>query len=176
MKTRNWFQVTALMILMLALTVVSGAFADSGIDASPSGATVSGVVDMNGDPIDITALPAVCMTDSFGFRWQLDAVNQGGGVFNITGVVDALTGFNWNGSGTATVNAGVVTYDLRADNPQADGCASGFTDFFEYDGTGQDPRVVNFASGTWTSYCAGSPVGSGDWTATFAPGSCGINQ
>jgi len=106
------------------------------------------------------------MVDEFGFVWEMSG-EKVGGVVDFTGTVDTASGFLWNATGQMTRTGGQWNDYWRADNPQADGCASEFTDYFEYFGTGKRNQA-----GTWTSYCSGSPIGSGTWTASLNKGTC----
>lgn len=163
--TKKVFLITVLVTVLMALTLASGAFAQS---SSPSGAAPGAPIRVQVDPalqadLEAGRVPAhVCMTDAFGFLWDLN-VSVGAGMLNLSGTVDALTGFLWNASGTVTKSGPTWTWYFRADNPQADGCASGWTDYFEYSGGNPPPSL----SGTWVSYCSGSPIGSGTWTGTI---------
>jgi hypothetical protein len=56
----------------------------------------------------------------------------------------------------------------RADNPNADGCVSGPTDYFEYYGDGTR-RVQD---GSWNSYCGGQYYAFGLWNGVTYPGDC----
>lgn len=175
MKSSKWIKLSLVVSLIVMLTIVSGVFAQTDAPSAntPSGAAAGRTVSTQGSPLDLDAPQFLaCMTDNFGFTWNLSVTKVSAGNYSHTGTVDALTGFLWNDSGSATVSGGAVNYFFRADNPQADGCLSGFTDAFEYTGSGSDPRVNPTASGTWVSYCSGSPIGSGTWTSTFSAGGC----
>ncbi len=107
------------------------------------------------------------MVDAFGYRWSVNITPSGPGQYQFSGQVDIGGGVLWRASGTASRSGGGYDTYWRADNPQADGCASGLTDYFEYFGSGGRTQ-----SGSWTSYCSGSPVGSGTWSGTISAGAC----
>src|SRR5678810_1240076 len=117
---------------------------------------------------DNSAPITACLHDGFGYVWNLTTVHRSGSVYTGTGTVDLGGGLIWNATVTFDRSNGHTTF--RADNPNADGCASGYTDYFTYDGTATASyhnHVVTYSgSGTWLSYCSGSVVGSGTWSAT----------
>ena len=115
---------------------------------------------------------SACIVDGFGYTWSITSTTKSGGVYTGTGTVDIGGGLNWNATITFNTHTGATTFE--ADNPNADGCASGYTDYFTYDGSGTASyhgHVLEFdASGSWLSYCSGSVVGSGTWSATDCAG------
>lgn len=167
-------RVVCLLVLALALLLVPAALADGPTGSTPSGAPAKEVgaapgLTVNADFADLAvgAVAPACMTDVFGFTWYLNIRRTGPGTFVINGAVDALTGYLWDVTGSLTKSGGVLSSYFRADNPLADGCVSGFTDWFEYFGSGNASQ-----SGSWTSYCSGSVAGSGTWSGTLSRGSC----
>ena len=116
---------------------------------------------------------AVCIYDAFGYKYTFSHLTITGANYKGTGKVDIGAGYLWN----VKINGhfGGLAHFLVT-NPLADGCASGYTDYFEY----SSPTVgtTNYhgwlygttwyysTSGTWLSYCSGSVVGSGTWSAT----------
>ena len=114
-----------------------------------------------------------CIVDAFGYTWNLTHVTKTAGVYTGTGTIDVGAGFLWNATVTQNLHTGATS--LRADNPQADGCQSGFTDYFQYDGSAvasYHHGVFEYdGSGTWNSYCSGSVINSGTWSATDCAGS-----
>lgn len=114
----------------------------------------------------------VCMRDNYGFAWDMI---WNGATGNLAGPVYGTSPWPWDGTGSVAPpalfdTAAASTVDLMAVNPNADGCAGGFTDYFTYSG-GRTVGTNDF-SGSWTSYCSGNPEGSGSWTGTFTPGPC----
>jgi hypothetical protein len=110
----------------------------------------------------------VCMVDNYGFFWDLDWNVVTG---ELLGPVSVGAPWTWDGSGAVTPpdlfdTTAASTVGLTAVNPNADGCASGYTDYFVY--TGARVPGTNDWSGSWISYCSGSPAGSGAWTGTFS--------
>ncbi|MEJ2085454.1 MAG: hypothetical protein P8Y44_07220, partial [Acidobacteriota bacterium] len=102
--------------------------------------------------------PDCHLTDEAGFQWfvftELDSSADGymsdgyaGGDAGTTGYLDAAGNLR-----------------LTAINPAMDGCSTQ-SDYFTYVGT-----CGNFVdcSGSWESYCAGTPLNRGDWTASFS--------
>ena len=110
---------------------------------------------------------SVCIQDDFGYVWNYLAVTHSGDDYNGVGTVDVGLGFLWRATGTFNSSTGATT--LTATNPQADGCASGYTDYFKYTGTakasGSHGEIYFGGSGTWESFCSGYVVNSGTWSA-----------
>jgi hypothetical protein len=94
------------------------------------------------------------------------------------GTVDLGVGQIWDAKGS--YNKGTKETEFEATNPNADDCASGFTDAFRYEGSAHASKsggVVTYnGSGTWNSYCSGSIYNSGDWTATDCAQKGGIKN
>ena len=109
----------------------------------------------------------LCIHDAFGYVWNFH-VTRDGDTWTGTGTVDVGAGFLWDASGWWNGSSGATS--LTATNPQADGCQSGYTDYFTYSGSADARRisgVVNYSgSGSWESFCSGSVINSGDWAAT----------
>jgi hypothetical protein len=75
-----------------------------------------------------------------------------------TGTVK-IGGSVWNASGWMDCVSG--NFELKAINPNADNCVSGYTDSFVYRGTAAIKcNEVNIQNGTgnWTSYCSGNII------------------
>jgi hypothetical protein len=110
---------------------------------------------------------AGCITDDFGYVWNV-TVTHSGNFYTGVGTVDIGAGFLWDA--TITYDHSEHTTTFKAVNPQADGCASGYTDYFTYSGRARGRKVGQVATyeglGTWESFCSGSVYNSGDWTAT----------
>src|SRR5437868_6836274 len=77
---------------------------------------------------------SLCIHDEYGYVWNILAVTHHEENYSGVGTVDVGAGFLWRAAGTYNTITG--TTSLKAVNPQADGCASGFTDYFEYTGSG----------------------------------------
>lgn len=115
-------------------------------------------------------LPAtfpLCIHDEYGYVWSF-TVTRDGDSYNGKGTVDIGAGFAWDASGWWDSSTGETS--LTASNPQADGCASGYTDYFTYSGSataGKNAGIVYYdGSGNWASYCSNVQINAGDWAAT----------
>jgi hypothetical protein len=176
-KTRI-FSVTALLLLVVLVsaqaTLAGGATPAGGpavpraVDRSKLGPRLT-AADLDG----ITTAQPCCMVDSFGYPWNAIITRQpplGPGYYTIAGTVNVGAPVLWNVSGWIQKYKNPVNFVQywRADNFQADGCLSGWTDYWELSGSG-----AKFTpAGTWTSYCSGSPVGSGSWSGTIYKYAC----
>jgi hypothetical protein len=162
----------------------SGSVINTGTWSATDCAGKRGTVNPNGPALtstksstsqDKAAAITACLVDGFGYTWNLTHVTKGGGVYTGTGTIDVGAGFLWNATVTYNTHTGATT--LRADNPQADGCQSGFTDYFEYTGTAvasyHHGAVEYDGSGTWQSFCSGSVINTGTWSATDCAGKHG---
>src|SRR5436190_15874844 len=93
---------------------------------------------------------SVCIQDEFGCTWNVLAVTHTGDDYKGVGTADVGLGFLWRATGTFNSSTGATT--LTATNPQADGCASGYTDYFTYSGTATASRshgsIIFNGSGT----------------------------
>ena len=121
----------------------------------------------------------VCIHDVFGYVWNFTVEKNGNKtVYLGKGTVDIGGGILWEAHGSYNVNTHET--ELEATNPDADGCASGYVDAFEYEGTADAKApngIVTYSgSGTWTSYCSGSAFNSGDWSATDCDHKGGITN
>lgn len=166
---------TALLLLVL-LVSVQGTLA--GGAAPPGGPTVPLTLDrsqlgprLTAEDLDdiITAQPC-CMVDNLGFRWNVVITHVGPGYYTIAGTVHMGIPWLWNASGWIQKYKNPLRFVQywRADNPQADGCVSGYWDWFEYNSSG-----VKFQpAGTWTAYCSNSPIGSGYWLGMIYKYAC----
>ncbi|MDX1419606.1 MAG: hypothetical protein R3181_06525, partial [Rubricoccaceae bacterium] len=106
----------------------------------------------------------ICFIDDFAYVWNLNLV---GG--SVTGTVNTGSPPDWIASGSGNRTSA----RLRADNPNADGCASGFTDYFTYDCSVTPLGGGTFQlSCTWESFCAGVLAGSGTVNGTATRGAC----
>jgi len=112
-----------------------------------------------------------CIHDQFyTFHFANLKVNDdGSGRYHGTGRMDDPgNGVKW----TARIDGKCFHYvHLRVINPIADGCVSGFTDSFHYDGNATAALFYGTTfyfdgSGSWTSYCSGSVFGTGSWAGT----------
>jgi hypothetical protein len=128
-----------------------------------------------GHYLGVQPVVPVCLLDNYGFAWDLQWNTLTG---DLMGPVDTGPAGIWDGSGTVAPPALfdtslATTTDLTAVNPDADGCLSGETDYFTYAAT----RVggTNDFSGSWVSYCSGTPEGSGSWSGTFSAGACEVD-
>jgi len=125
------------------------------------------------------ALPArgqvsVCMTDGFGFSWNL--VDDDGDVRVManwtTGSgssIDTAGGWSATGMAFGTLDKATRSLSLEADNQDDVPCILE-SDQFIY--TGSRTGHLTYA-GDWTSYCGGDMVSSGTWSGTFKLASCG---
>jgi hypothetical protein len=107
-----------------------------------------------------------CIHDAFGYTWT-GTVTVTGNKYSGKGKVDIGSGTLWRGKIKGTSGASAT---LTATNPLADGCASGYTDYFVYSGTAQAGLFYGTefrfdGSGTWNSYCSGVIANSGTWSA-----------
>jgi hypothetical protein len=107
-----------------------------------------------------------CFHDAFGYTWT-GTVTVTGNKYSGKGKVDVGAGFLWKAKIKGTSGASTT---LTATNPQADGCVSGLTDYFVYSGTAQAGLFYGTdfrydGSGTWESFCSGSVINSGTWSA-----------
>lgn len=122
------------------------------------------------EPVVDTACKNICITDNFGYAWALCYKKQDN--FNkATGTVSFGDGTVWNAHGWMNCNNGIV--ELHAVNPNADGCASGYTDSFIYRGYSAgkcNMADVHVANGRWRSFCSGAIVGRGDFNAVNCGG------
>src|SRR5215471_2410116 len=75
---------------------------------------------------------AYCIHDEYGYVWNLAVIHHGD-IYKGSGVVDLGLGFYWHA--ICYFNSVTGEVSMEADNPQADGCASGLTDYFVYTGT-----------------------------------------
>jgi len=113
---------------------------------------------------------SVCIHDVFGYVWNGLSVTHEGNEYISVGTVQIEEDDDdlWRAKMTYNTHTGITTF--KAVNPDADGCASGYTDYFTYDGVAKAELVHGAlfygAKGTWKSFCSGSVVGSGTWTAT----------
>jgi len=111
---------------------------------------------------------SVCIHDEFGYVWNVTLTSKVNGAYIGKGTVDLGGGLLWDATITWDSHTGSTSFE--GDNPDADGCVSGFTDYFTYSGTATASyahHVLTYnGSGTWQSYCVGSVVGVGLWTAT----------
>ena len=173
-KTRI-FSVTALLLLVV-LVSVQGTLA---VGASPlGGPAVPRTVDrsklgprLTAADLDgiITAQPC-CMVDDLGLVWNVVITRTGLGYYTIAGTLDAGSGYPWNVTGWIQKYKNPLNFVQywRVDNPQADGCASGWVDYADVNASG-----AKFTpSGTFTSYCSGTPGYSSPWNGTIYKGSC----
>jgi hypothetical protein len=111
-----------------------------------------------------------------GYKWVFTNIQMTGvDTYYGDGTVDAYT----DGRATITLNfsSGVCNngaVELHAINPNPDGCTFA-SDSFIYVGsaviTKDGPGTLSYSgNGTWTSYCFGSPLNYGTWSAS---GPCG---
>src|SRR5882757_3179874 len=110
---------------------------------------------------------SACFHDVFGYYWNV-TLTVTGATYTGKGKVDVGSGFLWKVKVNGTC-FGATKWVAK--NPLADGCASGYTDYFQYDGNataalfyGSEFRYDG--SGTWNSYCSGSVINSGTWSGT----------
>lgn len=114
---------------------------------------------------------SVSICDGFGYTWSFPSLSVDGAVYSGNGQCDIGDTKRWKAtiSGNKKKSAGkFVTFTAVNKNP--DGCTL-HTDNFEYDGTASihvahDGTFTFSGSGTWTSYCAGSVISSGSWSAS----------
>ena len=173
MSKRRIFSVAALLLLVVLVsaqaTLAGGATPAGGpalprtVDRSKLGPKLTA----EGLDAIITAQPC-CMVDSYGHEWNVVITRQpavGPGYYTIAGTLSAGAPVPWTASGWIQKYKNPVNFVQywRADNPEADGCLSGYSDYFEYSGSGAKMTPA----GTWTSYCSGSPSGSGSWSGTI---------
>ncbi len=109
---------------------------------------------------------SACFHDAFGYYWDV-TVTVTGATYTGKGTVNTGAPFLWKAKISGTC-FGETT--LKATNPQADGCASGYTDNFTYKGTATAALFYGTefrydGSGTWKSFCSGSVINSGTWDA-----------
>ena len=110
------------------------------------------------------ALRSLCFTDGFGYTYTFPSVQVSGSSFSATGTANAYASTTCNLSGHFTSStSGTMTMDVINNNP--DGCTS-FTDSYTYTGTWAKSGSSFTGSGSWVSYCNGSALGSGTWTAS----------
>ena len=106
---------------------------------------------------------AYCIHDEYAYVWSLTVIHHGD-IYKGTGTVDVGAGFDWDAICYYNSTTGEVS--LEADNPQADGCNSGYVDYFKYTGTATADWSSFSGGGSWLSYCSGGVINSGDWDAT----------
>ncbi len=106
-----------------------------------------------------------CMTDVYGYVWNMNVTPAGGNVFNFGGFVN-VDGVNWSISGT--FNRGTNSIVLTATNPSPDGCVSA-SSFFTYTGSRTGGSGISFS---WTNDCGGSGTGTGN----VVKGSCRVGH
>jgi len=110
----------------------------------------------------------VCFTDGFGFVWNVTvSSSETKNFYTCSGTVN-VDGVIWDayGSGIFPDRDGSVL--LHAINPNPDGCNL-FSDSFVYNGTasvtGSGSTLAYIGTGVWVSYCGGSIINSGEWSA-----------
>lgn len=111
----------------------------------------------------------VCITDNFGYKWRIcytkrDNFNEGDGTVDLGG------GVIWKAHGWLNCKDGL--FGLHAINPNADNCASGYTDSFVYRGISFEKcnmAAIHVGNGNWRSFCSGGVVNRG----TFSAVNCG---
>jgi hypothetical protein len=110
---------------------------------------------------------SACIHDAFGYYWNL-TVTVTGTSYSGKGTVTNVSPWAWKGKVKGT---SLSKTKLTATNPQADGCASGYTDNFVYKGNAvaglyYGSQFLYDGSGNWTSYCSGSAYNSGTWSGS----------
>ena|SRR6478735_93462 len=120
-------------------------------------------------PVIDTACKNICITDNFGYTWNLCYHKEGD--FSVgTGTVNFGGGLIWNAHGWLNCRNGL--FGLHAVNPNSDNCASGYTDSFIYRGISSEKcnmAAVHVGNGNWRSFCGGSVISRG----TFSAVNCG---
>lgn len=117
-----------------------------------------------------------CFTDAFGYTWVFNNIQMtGADTYYGDGTVDAYA----DGRASISLNfsSGVCNngaVEIHAINPNPDGCTF-YSDSFVYVGTAvitkNGPGKISYSgNGTWNSYCFGSVINSGTWSAS---GPCG---
>jgi hypothetical protein len=104
-----------------------------------------------------------CIHDEYGYVWSYTVTHIGDN-YKGKGTVDVGAGFDWIATGTFNTSTGATT--LTATNPQADGCNSGYVDYFTYSGTATADWSSYSGEGSWESFCSGSMINSGGWDGT----------
>ena len=109
---------------------------------------------------------SACLHDAFGYTYSL-TVTVTGASYTGKGKAEIGAPYKWKAKLKGT---SLVSTTLTVTNPQADGCASGYTDYFVYSGNataglfyGTEFRYDG--SGTWESFCSGGVINSGTWSA-----------
>ncbi|MBI1193819.1 MAG: T9SS type A sorting domain-containing protein [Bacteroidetes bacterium] len=106
-----------------------------------------------------------CLTDVFGYVWNLNVTPAGGNVFNFSG--NCVGPFGSPAPVTGTYNRTTNTVILTATNPAPDGCVT-LSGSFTYTGS-RTGSTLNFS---WTNDCGGTGTGSG----TVSKGACRIGN
>jgi hypothetical protein len=104
-----------------------------------------------------------CLIDDYGYRWRLCYKQDGTKRVTTKGVVNLMAGgIVWNATGWMDCISG--KFELKAINPNADNCISGYTDSFVYRGTTSikcHDAEMHEGTGTWKSYCSDNIVNDG---------------
>jgi len=109
---------------------------------------------------------SACLHDLYDYHYEF-TMTVTGASYSGKGTVDLNGGWLWKGKikGTSLKNT-----KITATNTQANGCTSGWVDYFVYEGNataglfyGSEFRYDG--SGTWTNYCNGSINSTGSWWA-----------
>lgn len=107
---------------------------------------------------------SLCFTDVYGYVYNFPSVQKSGNTFSATGTSTAYTSSTVTLTGIFTSrSSGNMRMDVVNNNP--DGCVN-FSDSYTYTGSFAVSGSGGTASGAWTSYCSGSVIGSGTWTAS----------
>ena len=110
---------------------------------------------------------AACIKDDMGNVWNVTVTHKGN-FYTGVGNVDVGAGYLWDA--TITYDESEHTTTFKAVNPKADACASGWVDYFTYKGRANAKKLGQDAAynghGSFKSYCSGTVVNVGDWTAT----------
>lgn len=107
---------------------------------------------------------SLCFSDAFGYVYNFPSVQRSGNTFSATGTSSAYP------SSTATLrgvftssSSGNMKMDVVNNNP--DGCTN-YSDSYTYTGTFAVSGSGGTGSGSWNSYCSGSVINSGTWSAS----------
>jgi hypothetical protein len=179
MMAKSKFVVVALLLVLLTILVAPGVLAGTGAPnaATPSGGRAVAAPQLNrGQPVPLGQLLAdevteFCMIDSFGYMWDTTATLMADdpNYWEFTGTVDIGAGFDWTLTGYAQkVSVRFLQTYWNANNPNADGCMSGWVDYFEYYGDG----TRRIQDGAWNNYCGGQHYSYGLWDGATYPGDC----
>ncbi|MEO8116705.1 MAG: FlgD immunoglobulin-like domain containing protein [Bacteroidota bacterium] len=123
-----------------------------------------------------TSLNRICMDDAYAYHYTSTDISVADCYkISATGTATNITPYPWDIAITADFTGSRNgSFQMTVTNPQADGCNSGFVDYFVYSGTmsiNNSGGVRSYSgSGTWISYCNGNVSSTGTWSAS---GPCG---